>query len=111
LISAPEGFRYGGLARLRFTFDVSELGMAPADLLISVEMKRQDWPPAQRVRMGPWPASLPIDAGLLSLGGDYEIFARALAASTDAPIGKPLVEPLHVTDFLNVVNLKFKLTP
>jgi hypothetical protein len=108
MLDAPEGFRYGGLARLRLTFDVSDLGMSPADVLVSVEMKQQDWPPAQRVKMGPWSAASPVDAGLIALGGDYEIFARAMAESTSAPIGQPLVQPLHVTEFLTIVHLKFQ---
>jgi phosphatidylserine/phosphatidylglycerophosphate/cardiolipin synthase-like enzyme len=107
LKDATGGLRYGGLGRLRFTFDVSGLGMPPADVIVRVEMREAAAPPAQQVTMGPWPATGPVDAGLLQIGRDYVVRATALAAATSAPIGTAPELTVHTTDFLTAVDLSF----
>ena len=105
------GFKYGDLGRVHFTFDVSRLALAPADVRIRVEMRDATWPPSQRVTMGPWAADPPIDAGLLLIGSDYAISATAVAASTNTPIGVAPEETVHAGAFLTTVNLTFDPLP
>jgi phosphatidylserine/phosphatidylglycerophosphate/cardiolipin synthase-like enzyme len=104
------GFRYGNLGRLHFTFDVSSLGVAPADVRISVEMRDASWPPSQRVTMGPWPADSAINAGLLLIGHSYAISATALRASTNALLGSA-AQTIEASTFLTATNLTFQPTP
>ncbi|HVQ52862.1 MAG TPA: phospholipase D-like domain-containing protein, partial [Mycobacterium sp.] len=100
------GLKYGNLGRLHFTFDVSGLGVAPADVLVRVEMRDETWPPSQRVTMGPWVADEPIDAGLLLIGSNYTVSATAMAASSNAPIGTAQAT-IQTSAFLTSVNLTF----
>jgi phosphatidylserine/phosphatidylglycerophosphate/cardiolipin synthase-like enzyme len=101
------GLRYGDLGRLHFTFDVAALGVPPAQVRVRVEMRDAEWPPSQRVTMGPWPADAPIDAGLLLVGHGYVIAATALAALTNAPIGTAPVVTIQTSTFVTTVALVF----
>ncbi len=105
------GFKYGDLGRVHFTFDVSRLAPAPADVRIRVEMRDATWPPSQRVTMGPWAADQPIDAGLLLIGADYVISATAVAASSNTSIGVAPEATVHAGAFLTTVNLAFDPLP
>jgi phosphatidylserine/phosphatidylglycerophosphate/cardiolipin synthase-like enzyme len=107
LKDASTGFRYGGLGRLRFTFDVSGLGRDPADVVVRVEMREVGAAPSQEVAMGPWPAASTVDAGVLRIGIDYLVRATALDATSLAPIGSTPEQPVFTPDFVTTVNLTF----
>jgi phosphatidylserine/phosphatidylglycerophosphate/cardiolipin synthase-like enzyme len=103
---STSGLTFGGLGRLRFTFDVSGLGVAPGDVLVRVEMGEATLPASQRVTMGPWPATAPVDAGLLHVGKEYVVHATALAASTSATLGTAEI-PVATSQFLTTVDVAF----
>jgi hypothetical protein len=102
------GLRYGGLGRLRFTFDVSAIPRPADQVVVRVEMRDSAAPPSQRVTLGPWPAASSVEAGLLHIGKSYSVHAVALDASTSAQLGT--WEPgtaLTPTDFVTTVNVSF----
>jgi len=107
LRDSTEGLEYGGFGRLRFTFDVGALNRPPADVLVRVEMRKASSPASQNVTMGPWPATGPVDAGVLLIGQEYVVRATALAASTSAPIATAPEQGVLATAFLTTVNIGF----
>jgi phosphatidylserine/phosphatidylglycerophosphate/cardiolipin synthase-like enzyme len=104
---ATGGLTYGGLGRLRFTFDVSGLGVSPANVLVRVEMRDLDAPASQWVTMGPWPATDPVDAGLLHIGKEYGVRATALGSGGSVTLGTTGEQPITATDYLTSVKLAF----
>ena len=107
LSDASTGFRYGGLGRLRFSFDVSGLGRDPADVVVRVEMREAGAAPSQQVAMGPWPATSAVDAGVLRIGTDYLVRATALDAGSLAPLGSTPEQTVFTPDFVTTVDLTF----
>ena len=107
LREAQGGLTYGGLGRLRFTFDVSGLGMAPGDVLVRVEIGEAGAPPVQRVTLGPWPATGAVDAGVLHIGVNYQLRATALAAASSAPIATTAEQTVPTSEYLTTVHVVF----
>jgi phosphatidylserine/phosphatidylglycerophosphate/cardiolipin synthase-like enzyme len=106
LRDATGGLTFGGLGRLRFTFDVSGLGRDPASVLVRVEMREEGAPVAQQVTLGPWLATDAVDAGLLRIGKKYVLSAIPLDATTSAQLRPPVSQPtVHATEFLTSVNV------
>jgi hypothetical protein len=101
------GLTYGGLGRLRFTFDVSGLGMAPGDVLVRVEIGEAGAPPSQRVTLGPWPAASAVDAGVLHIGVEYRVRATALTAASSTPIATTPEQSVPTSEYLTTVHVAF----
>ena len=70
LRDARGGATFGGFGRLRLTFDVSALGVDPAEVTVRAELGPED-PVAERVEFGPWPADRPAEFGLVQIGKTY----------------------------------------
>ncbi|HYQ03288.1 MAG TPA: phospholipase D-like domain-containing protein [Polyangiaceae bacterium] len=104
--SAPGDLTFGGLGRFRFTFDVNHLGVAPAEVLVRVEMRRGETL-APWVTVGTWPATAPVDGSLYTIGQTYSVRATALAASNAAPLGAIAEHAVPTTDPVTSVSLTF----
>ena len=107
LKDSSTGFRYGGLGRLRFTFDVSGLGRDPDEVVVRVEMRAEGSTPSQQVALGPWPATSGVDAGVLRIGTKYLVRATALDATSLNQIGSTPEQPVFTPDFVTTVDLTF----
>lgn len=84
---------FGGIGTLRLSFDVSALGVPPADLLVTVSLIPDGSPESARVSFPARSAADLLSAGLVRIGGTYRVSAAAArAAAPGMVIGIPLVD-------------------
>lgn len=103
---AQGGLTFGGVGRLRFAFDVTGLGRPADRTTVAVDVFEQGRP-VTRITMGPWPATAPVDAGILHIGTTYVVRATARDLSSGAPLATTADIPVPTSDFITLVTIAF----
>jgi len=101
LKSATPGNVYGGLGKLRLTFDLSALGNPnPDDVLVTASIKWVDGTESERVALGVHPATATVNVGVVKINQTYVVRAdAALAASPSIPLGNRTEVPIMPSAF------------
>ena len=102
----PE-FPLGQVGRYTFTFDVNGLGRPANEVSVVVNMREQGAPDGESVTLGPWPATDPVDAGLIRIGTTYAVLPTAVETATLNVIATRPEIIVNATEFVTTVNLVF----
>ena len=105
LSSATDQKQYGGLGKLRLTFDVSALGN-PADILVTASIKPDIGTESQRVALGTVPASETLNVGVVKINDGYSVRAdAAFVATPSTQLGARTELPVTPADFDTLVTV------